>query len=453
MDTTVAPPRTRTRGDLVLVVASVAPLLATTNFATPLVLLPQTSEALGAGAAGHVWILNAITLGLAAPMLALGSLADNIGRRRVFSIGAWGLAAACLLAVFSPNTGVFVAARIVQGMAGAALLTTSLGILSAAFPDPEEKRRATGVYGAMVGAGMAVGVVAAAGLDALWGWNGPYWVFAAVAALIALAAGVVLPETKAERPRRVDVAGALSLGLGMAALMAGLIRGQQDWTDPLALALMAAGALLGGVFVTVESRSREPMIDLRLFRGPLFVLSTVSALLVGLAVISVVNFLPSFWQRELDITTVEATSLFAVSSAVAFAVSLLVKRVPLDPDRLLLVGFGLEAASAIVLTTTSTSWSWPIAWISVLGIGTAFGIINTSLARLAIASVPLDRGSMGAGVSNSARYLGASVGMPAVAAIEGSVGMVAALWICVILVVAATGWFTLLGRRRPSAAG
>src|SRR5690606_28990068 len=118
---------------------------------------------------GQVWILNAGTLGMAAPMLALGSLADNIGRRRVFILGAWALAAASVLAACSPTTGVFVAARVVQGMASAALLTTSLGILSAAFPDPDERRRATSVYGAVAGAGMAVGVLASAALDAVWG--------------------------------------------------------------------------------------------------------------------------------------------------------------------------------------------------------------------------------------------------------------------------------------------
>ncbi|WP_051393120.1 MFS transporter [Glycomyces arizonensis] len=447
MDTTLAPPRARTRGDLVLIVASAAPLLAITNFAAPLILLPQTAAALGTAATAHVWILNAVTIGMAAPMLALGSLADNLGRRRVFTIGAWTLAAASLLAALAPNTAVFVAARIVQGMAGAALLTTSLGILNVAFPDPKEKRKATSVYGAMAGAGMAVGVLAAAGLDALWGWNAPYWAFAVVAALIAIGAKAVLPESKAEHPRRVDVAGTLSLGAGMAALMAGLIRGQQGWTDPLVIALIAAGAVLGGVFVAVELRSREPMIDLRLFGRPMFVVATVGALVLGLAVIAVVNVSPSFWQQRFAITTAEATWLFAFSSGTAFVVSLLVRNLPLEPDRLLMAGFGLEAVGTVLLMTTSATWSWTMAWISMLGIGIAYGFINTALARLAIVSVPADRGSMGAGANNAARYLGAALGLPILVAIQGSAGMVAALWVCVGLLVAAAAWFALLSRR------
>jgi MFS family permease len=447
MDTTLAPPGARTRGDLVLVVASAAPLLAITNFAVPVILLPQTAEALGAGASGQVWILNAGTLGMAAPMLALGSLADNIGRRRVFILGAWALAAASVLAACSPTTGVFVAARVVQGMASAALLTTSLGILSAAFPDPDERRRATSVYGAVAGAGMAVGVLASAALDAVWGWSSPYWAFAAVASVIAISSRLVLPETRAERPRRVDLPGALTLAAGMAALMAGLIRGQQSWTDPLTVALIAAGAVLGGLFVAVESRSREPMVELSLFRRPLFVVSTVGAFVTGLAVISIVNYSPTFWQHDLGITTAGATGLFTFSSALAFLVALLVKRLPLSPDRMLMLGLLLEVAATLVLMATSTTWSWPLAWIAMLGLGTSFGMLNTALARLAIASVPPDRGSMGAGVSNSGRYLGASLGVPVVAAIEGAAGMVAALWVCVALLLASTLWFAFLARR------
>jgi MFS family permease len=445
--TTLAEPRPATRTSAVLALLCAAPLLVILNYSTPLILAPQTSAHLHAGATGHTWIINAISLGLAVPLLTSGSLADNHGRRRVLVGGAWLFAAAVLLAALAPNTVVFVIARIVQGAASAALLTSSLGIMGAVFTEADDRRRATAAYGAMMGLGVGAGAVLAALLNAALGWNGPYWLYAAAAAGLALAGRAVLPESRAGRARRADLAGTVTLGLAVAALMSGLTLGRQGWSDPAVIVLLIAAAVFTAGFIAVELRVREPMLDLALFTRPAFLVASLGALVTGIAVISMMSYLPTVYQDETGLGPVATAVVVAVWSAVAFVVSLQVKRFAIGSGALLVAALVVAGIGSVLLIGLADGWSWWHAVPALVVAGAGYGAANPALTRLSIDSVPADRGGMGSGVNNTMRYIGTAAGIPIVATLVDGVGTDGALLACTALAVLAAGGFALLSKR------
>ncbi|MFA1537547.1 MFS transporter [Actinomadura monticuli] len=424
--TTLAAPRAARRASgppAALALPAAATLLALMNYCAPAATLADTARGLHAGATAQIWLMSSISLGLSAALLAAGGLADDHGRKRMFVLGAAALAVSSVACALAPNAPVFVAGRIAQGAASAALLVTGLGIVGASFEGPR-RARATGAWGAMVGLGIALGPIGAAGLTVLGGWRLWYWATVAASAVLAAAAARTLAESRAERPRGVDVPGLATMSLGVAALVAAITWGRTGWTSPAVLALFAVAAVLLAAFALVESRRRDPLVDLALFRRPAFLLSVTGALVTGLAVIGVMTYLATMMSLVMGLSPVEAALVLAIWSALSFAVALQAHRLParLPVRRLLAAGFALAAVSEFAMADLAPDAHW---WRLAPGLavaGVASGLTNAMLARLAVESVPADRASMGAGANNTARYIGASLGVAVVGAVATGSG-------------------------------
>ena len=148
------PPRVASRQ---LTAAALGTLLTLVAFTAPLSTINSTAATLGAGTAGRTWILSSMSIGLGAALLSTGTVSDDFGRRRTFAAGLLVLAVGSVAAAVAPGTLVFVLARLVQGVGGAAAVASSLGIIAATYPPGPERAAASGVWGASVGAGIAVG--------------------------------------------------------------------------------------------------------------------------------------------------------------------------------------------------------------------------------------------------------------------------------------------------------
>src|SRR6266550_2287398 len=213
------------------------------------------------------------------------------------------LAAASVLGAIAPTAFLLIIARIAQGLGGAAILACGLGLIGQAYPG-KALARASGIWAASLGAGVAVGPILASGLDGLGGWPAPYWFSAAAAAVLAVAGRALLPESRAATPRRIDLPGTLLLGFGMAALLAGLTQSRTGWAHLSVVGLLATGLLLVAGFIVVERRSANPMLDLSLFRRPDFAGATVAALASGAGVLSIMSMIPTILERALGVGTV-----------------------------------------------------------------------------------------------------------------------------------------------------
>ncbi|MEU3824466.1 MFS transporter [Streptomyces sp. SID486] len=393
-----------------LALTSAATTVALMTYTAPMVTLPDTARALHTPLSAQAWLLNGTPLGLAALLLVAGSLADDYGRRRIFLAGTAALGLTTALAAFTTTTWQFTLARIAQGAASAALLASALGLIVHAFPSPRGRLHATGVWGAFVSGGIAVGPLLA---GALPNWRIGYGVLGAAALVVTALGTRALTESRAPRGGRPDVFGALTFGLALVALVAALTLGRDGWLRaPVGLLLAAAVVLFAG-FVAVERRTGTPMIDLGLLRHPRFLASSAGGLFTGLAVIGMFSFLPALLQQTLRLAPLTTAWLFLLWSGLSFAVALQVKHLAgrITPRTQLSVGFALHAVAVVTMLGAIGSGSWARLLPGLIVGGVGSGLLNGALPLLAVESVPRERAAMGSGAQQTFRYIGSCAGV------------------------------------------
>jgi len=395
-----------------LAVAASATLLVLAIFSAVVPDVRDSIRSLHGGISGQTWVLSGMSMGMAAALLTAGVLADDLGRRRVLVWSTTLLAIAGAIGALAPTVGVLVAARLLQGAAGAGVVASSLGLIGHAFPAGAPRTFATSVWGAAVGGGIALGPVLGASLTTSLGWRSSYWLQALGAALLVPAA-IAVAESRSGERRRLDLPGAIALTSAMAALSAGLIEGRTSWTTPLTIALLTTGLLSLGLFAAIELRRREPMLDLRLFRQPLFMASLSGALFIGLAVIGVMSFSPTLMERGMGISPIDSALVLTAWSATSMVVAVLARRLlgRIHSYASLAIGLALCAIGEFALSGlgTGSSWAALIPGLAIAGIGS--GLANPSLGRLAVESVPRERAGLGSGSNNTARYVGGAAGV------------------------------------------
>ncbi|MGW6556933.1 MFS transporter [Streptomyces hydrogenans] len=429
------------------------------NYTAPMLTLPATAEAFGTPSSAQAWLLNGTPLGLAALLLVAGALADAHGRRRVFLLGTLALGVTTALGAFAGTTALFTAARIAQGAASAAILAGSLGLLADAYPSGRDRIRATGVWGASVSAGIALGPLLAAVLS-LADWRLAYLALGAATLATAVTGARTLtpprtggggdpastptgseggpapsPGRTADAPAsspagraggggRPDLAGATTLALALGALLTALTLGRDGWLRPAVGVLLLASAVLLALFVAVERRRKDPMIDLGLLRRPAFRASTVGALFTGLAVIGLFSVLPSLLMRGQGVAPLAAAGLFVLWSGTSFVVALQARRLAgrISAPYQLALGFVLSAAGVLPLlgTVDAPAVPWPRLMAGLVVAGAGSGLLNAALPRLAVDSVPPERAAMGSGANNTARYIGSAAGVALMLALSAT---------------------------------
>ena len=395
-----------------LAVVSVSTLLVLATFVTPLATGGRTATAFGTGAAGQAWLLSAMSVGLAAALLVAGAVADQIGRRRVFAGGLGLLAVGAVASGAAGSTGGFLAGRLLEGVGGAAVLACAMGLISAAFPLGPARARAAAVWGASVGAGTGLGGLLAVAVDTGEGWRGSYLVTAVLAVVLAGAARLLLLPAAPLTRRRIDVVGPLLLVAAVTCLLVGLVQTRSGGGPGPVLLFLLLGAVLAVAFVLAERRVAAPLIDLSLFQVPGFVAAAVGAFVTGAAVVGVMSFLATVVQRALGESLLAVTLLVLVWSVVSTVTALAVRLIPaLDGRILLAAGLALSAAglAALAVLADGASGNRLLPGLVVLGVG--YGAANAALGRESVAHVPADRAAMGSGANNTARYLGAAIGV------------------------------------------
>ncbi|MGI5408816.1 MFS transporter [Streptomyces chartreusis] len=393
-----------------LALTSAATAVALMTYTAPMVTLPQTAAALHTPLSAQAWLLNGTPLGLAALLLVAGSLADDYGRRRIFVAGTFALGITTALGALTTNTWLFTLARITQGGASAALLASSLGLIVHAFPDPRGRLHATGVWGAFVSGGIALGPVVT---GAIPNWRLAYGVLAAAALIVAALSTRALSESRAPRGGRPDLAGAVTFGLALVSLVAALTLGRDGWLRaPVGLLLLATVVLLG-LFVALERRTATPMIDLSLLRRPRFLASSAGGLFTGLAVIGLFSFLPALLQQTLGLSAMDTAWLFLLWSGLSFAVALQARRLGgrVSPRIQLAIGFVLHAGGTLAMLGAIGAGSWPRLLPGLLIAGVGSGLLNAALPLLSVESVPPQRAAMGSGAQQTFRYIGSCAGV------------------------------------------
>ncbi|WP_405993035.1 MFS transporter [Streptomyces sp. NBC_00986] len=426
-ETSKAPETSRVSGRSVphpratLALTSAATAVALMTYTAPMVTLPDIAAALHTPLSAQAWLLNGTPLGLAALLLVAGSLADDYGRRRIFLAGTFALGITTALSALTSSTWLFTLTRIAQGASSAALLASSLGLIVHAFPTPRGRLHATGVWGAFVSGGIAVGPLVA---GAMPNWRMIYVVLGAAAIVVAALGVRTLSESRAPRGGRPDLAGAVTFGLALVALVAALTLGRDGWLRAPVGLLALAAVVLVGVFALVERRGTTPMIDLSLLRHRLFLASSAGGLFTGFAVIGLFSFLPALLQQTLGLSAMDTAWLFLLWSGLSFAVALQARRLAgrVSPRHQLALGFLLHAAGVLTMLGALDSGSWLRLLPGLVIAGVGSGLLNAALPLLSVESVPAARAAMGSGAQQTFRYIGSCAGVALTIAIATSAG-------------------------------
>jgi EmrB/QacA subfamily drug resistance transporter len=383
------------------------------------VALPAIQHALHASFSDLQWVIDAYALSLATLVLTSGSLADLFGRKRVFILGIilFTIASAACGASFDPLF--LIVARAVQGIGGAMMFATALALLSQEFHG-KERGTAFGIWGATIGAAVAIGPLAGGMLTSWLSWRWIFLVNIPIGVGAVALATVRLYESKDPEVSRLDPIGLVTLTTGVFCLILALIEGNKHgWSSGLILGLFAVAAVVLALFVASQARDRTTMIDLSLFGRPAFVGAQITAFAISSSMFAMFLYLTLYLQDVLHLSPLETGVRFLPLSAISFFAAPLAGRLSASLPVRALLGFGL-ALNALAMwwmsrVTTSSHWTVLLPGFLIGGIG--IGFVNAPLATTAIGTVRVERAGMASGINNTFRQIGIATGIAALGAI------------------------------------
>ncbi len=257
--------------NVTLLALTMGVFLVTLNVTVVTVALPDIQRSLHARPDELEWVIDAYNLVGASLLLSAGFFADRFGRKRALCAGYSVFAGGALLCAFAPTAGWLIAFRVLQAVGGTALTPTSLAIVANLYRDPLERARAIGIWGVASGLGLGAGPIVGGAVSDWMGWRAVFAVNA-VAGLVALVIAIrVVPRSRSDVARGLDVRGQVLAVVLLASLTYALIEAPRyGWGSPRIVLLLAADVVLAIVFAVVELRVREPLIDLRVFRDRQF---------------------------------------------------------------------------------------------------------------------------------------------------------------------------------------
>jgi EmrB/QacA subfamily drug resistance transporter len=359
-------------------------------------------------------------LTFAALLLTGGKLADLLGRRLVFVGGLAVFTASSLACALAPNAEFLIGARVVQGVGAALLNPASLSIITATFP-PRERGAAIGIWAGVSATALAIGPFVGGLLTEHVGWSSIFFVNVPIGAIAIVASLLLIDESKdTSEGQRLDPAGLLTSGIGLFALVYGMIEANNyGWSSPRIVGAFALAAVSLVTFVVLEHRQRRPMLDLGLFRSGTFVGASLVVLLSTLALFGVLFYVSLYMQNVLGYAPVKAGAAFLPMTLLIIVIAPLAGR---RSDRvgsrwILVFGSTLLAAQLFYFSQLGANESyWALVPGMLLG-GIGIASIMSPSTAAALSGVPVDKAGVGSAVVNTARQLGGSIGIALMGAI------------------------------------
>ncbi|MFJ5214139.1 MFS transporter [Streptomyces sp. NPDC088354] len=394
------------------VVASLGQMAMFVNITQTAAVLAPLQQDLHVSGAAFVWIAGIYSMMVASFVLSAGTVGDILGRRRVFALGMALLGAGSLVVFLASGAGTVIVGQALMGIGGAAILPNSLSLVTHMFPDPQERTRAVGIWVAVSGIGLAFGPVAAGLILERFSWNAVFLVNVVLAVVVLLLTPRFVTESR-HPGRHLDPPGLVLAVIAIGALNYGLVQGGHSgygtWQASGAFVL-AAVAL--AAFVAHESRTRTPMLNLRLFRNRTFATANVVAMIGQYSFVAVAFAQVLYFERVRHESILDAGLLllpvmiaYVLVSYVAAAVA---RRVGFKTT----LGAGTVLAAVGALAMTAQTPTTPVVVIAVLmGLfGAGAGLILPPGTAVAVISVPHTDGGMASGTVNLFRQVGGTLG-------------------------------------------
>jgi EmrB/QacA subfamily drug resistance transporter len=403
-----------------LAVVCVATAMLMLDIAVVNTALPKIAANLHSDLTGIQWIVDAYTLALAAVVLTAGSIADRIGRRLIFTSGMALFTATSLACALATDIAVLDAARALQGIAAAMMFASSLAILVDAFPTDAGRAKAFAAYGATIGASFAVGPLVGGALTSGISWRAVFFVNVPLGIASLAASYVWLRESRDPSPRAIDRIGQATLTGGLFLLVLALLRGNQEgWGSTGIVAELVGAVVFLGLFVLTESRVKQPMLPLQLFRRPDFSGAQIAAFAISASFFALFLYITLYLQEVLGLSPVEAGLVIVPGTILMFAVSGATAQLPsrIRPGLLVVLGLMLVAGGLALMTLAGAHSSWTALLPGELVVCLGTGLVNPALAAVAMGSVSEHQSGLAAGVNDAFRQGGIAVGVAAFGAL------------------------------------
>jgi EmrB/QacA subfamily drug resistance transporter len=397
-----------------LIAVSVATFMLLLDITVVNVALPSIREDLGASFTDLQWVIDAYALTLAALVLTAGSLADRLGRRRVFAVGLGIFSVASLLCAMAPDPTSLNLARALQGVGGAVMFAVSLALIAQEFTAGRERGMAMGLYGATIGGAVAIGPLVGGALTDSLGWESIFYLNVPIGIAALAVTYLKLRESRDPNATRVDWAGTATFSTALFLLVLALVRGNDEgWGSTLIVSLFAGAVALLVAFVAIERRVAEPMLPLGLFKRRAFTGVQLAAFAISGSIFALFLYLTLYLQSYLGLSPFEAGLRYLPITVVSFLAApvagLLLSRV----QARLMLGVGLAGVGAglLLMGGIETGSEWSTLLGGFLVAGAAVGLLNPVIADVAVSVVPREQSGMAAGINDTFRQVGVAVGI------------------------------------------
>jgi EmrB/QacA subfamily drug resistance transporter len=368
------------------------------------VALPAVQDALRATAVDAQWVVAAYTLFLASLVLVGGSLGDHMGRRRMFSVGVGLFAAASAWCGLATSPGQLIAARALQGVAGALLVPNSLAIIGASFEE-ERRGRAIGTWTSLTSVTLILGPVLGGYLAENVSWRGVFFLNVPLAVAILAIARAHVPESRDPEARRLDFLGAALAAAGLGGVVFGLLESSRvGLGNPRVFGSLAVGVAALAAFVVVEGRSREPMMPLELFRSRNFTAANTFTLLLYFALVGTLFFLPFnlIWVQGYSATAAGAAIVptFVLMTFISRYTGGLTDRY--GPRVPLMLGPAVTAVSFVLFAVPGIGGSyWTTFFPATVVLGVGLSIVVPAVTTVALNSVDVGHSGLASAINNA----------------------------------------------------
>jgi EmrB/QacA subfamily drug resistance transporter len=385
------------------------------------VAIPVIQRDLHLSTAGLEWVVSGYILVFASLLLAGGRLGDIYGRRRLFMIGLGIFTAASLVAGLAGSADILIASRAVQGLGAALVTPTTLAIISAAYPAARERTAAVGIWSAVGALALAIGPLLGGLISQHLSWGWIFFINVPVGlATMALGLWAIAPEpAKAQQRRRIDLPGLVTSALALFALTYALIEGHdKGWTSAVILGGFAVSAALGVVFVALELRADEPMVDVALFAERVFSGGIIAIVMWGFGLFGIYFFTSLYLQNVLGFSPTKAGAAFVPMALLMAAGAVVSERVARTVGAhravggaMLLMAIGIASVS---LLGRDASFLSLMPSFALIGIG---GGLSVPLTAMVLDAMPTEEAGVASGIFNAAREMAGLLGITVIGAI------------------------------------
>lgn len=403
---------------LILVVICLVSSLVMLDTNLVAVALPTLASSLNADFADVQWVITAYVLPFAALLLAAGSFGDKVGRRLSAVIGMVTFGAASLACGLSISPLMLNISRAVQGAGASLLLTASLAVINHTF-NGADRAKAYAFWGASLGVAITCGPILGGVISSLFGWEWAFLINVPLCSALVIATLKIIPESSDPDAKRLDFAGILTFSSGLFLLTWAVIDGNAlGWLAPAVLWRVLGGIALLVLFVIVEKRQANPMLDFEIFR-PVYFRGTVASM-VGYAVGAqvMIFYLPLYLQNAFGFAPMTAGFSMLPFALPMFLVPRLSARITLPSKSILSFGLCITASGNVLMALLSdANSSYALFALAMIVAGTGAGILNGETAKAVQGALPANRSGVASGIASTIRFTSLLFGIAALGAI------------------------------------